>query len=369
MIVLEGERWKRVRKVGQKAFQRHFLDGMVPHISKMCDRAIQKHMLGQESSVDLHYVLAQLTFDAFHQYAYGVDFNVLGGEHAELLDSCITISETMSSRARFPFPLLWKLPTPHNRKINAAKVTLMEYISKLYDDRMDAINAGHSGEALLDSFLAANDEETGPAQLSKAEILDQIGTFFFGAFDTTSNTLALALHHLAQNPEIQEELAVSLEGVDLNLSTAASLQALPLLNNVVDETNRYTPTAQAFPRTTTEESVVAGYTLPKGSLCLIDWCAANRDPQNWPGQTSEDLLTFRPNRWLESKPRKMAHLPFGHGARICIGSQLALLEMRFVIAHLVQRLRFSPDPNKPVEYGTKLAFGPKNGAWLHISPR
>lgn len=369
MIVLEGEPWQRVRKVGQKAFQRHHLDGMVAHVASMCDRAIEKHMLVEGSSVDMHRIMAELTFDAFHRFAYAVDFNVLGGDHRDLLDACITISESMNARTRAPIPLLWKLPTSKNRQINAAKDTLMTYISKLYDDRMEAIDAGRGGEALLDAFIAANVEEHVSVRLSKDEILDQIGTFFFGAFDTTSNTLALTLHHLAHNAEIQDELANSLQNIDFRSCTAASLQDLSLLSNVTDETNRFTPTAQAFPRTVLEETVVGGFTVPAGATCLIDWCAANRDPQNWPGQTTEDLLRFRPSRWQESKPKKMAHLPFGHGPRICIGSQLALLEMRFIVGYLTQRLKFSPDPKRPTEYGTKLAFGPKDGAWLYVTPR
>jgi len=374
MIVLEGAAWQRVRKIGQKALQKQKLDRFLPHVYAMCERSVEQHFstsIQRGVAVDVHRVMAELTFDSFHRFAYDKDFNVLGGENKELLDACIAISSQLSQRLRVPIPWLYKLPTPANRRVEAARVLLHSCVNDLLEQRLEVMAAGTEIGSLLDGFIIANREEMDEKErLSRKEITDQIGTFFFGAFDTTSNTLAMALDHLANNPDIQEQLAASLANVDMRQVTFESLNELSFLGAVVDETNRFSPTAQMFPRSLKQDLLLSnGIAMKKGMQCLLDWSSNGRDASMWPGQTTEDLRVFRPQRWLESTPKKMAHLPFGHGARICIGSKLALAEMKMAIACLIKSLCFAPDPNRRMTYGTKLAFGPADGAWLHASSR
>jgi len=297
--------------------------------------------------------------------------NCVGGDRLDLLHACKELGEVISRRSRVPFETLWKLPLTSNREADQHYSTMRKEIGEVYEARVSAIQKGEVGEGVLDNLLTANEEEDPKSRMTKEEILDQIATFFFGSFDTTGNTLAMALNHLALNPEVQEELAASLAEVDFSQQTAASLAGLELLVAVTEETNRLTPTAPAFPRTAVRDTAICGgkYTVKKGAACILDWSVASLDSAHWPGQTSEDLLTFRPHRWLESKPAKLAHLPFGFGSRMCPGSQLATMEMRLVLGYLIQKIRVAPDPARPMEYATKLALGPKNGAWLSVSLR
>lgn len=58
-----------------------------------------------------------------------------------------------------------------------------------------------------------------------------------------------------------------------------------------------------------------------------------------------DAGDFRPERWLEASPQQATMMerywmPFGLGARTCIGKHISLLEIAKVIPELISRFEF-----------------------------
>jgi cytochrome P450 len=92
--------------------------------------------------------------------------------------------------------------------------------------------------------------------------------------------------------------------------------------------------------------------IPKGALILWSAHLAGRDAAAWP-----DPLRFDPDRFvgLDDDRRALAEMtwvPFGRGARNCIGFALAQMELTLLVARLAQRLDLSPVPaNVPAPAG------------------
>jgi cytochrome P450 len=199
--------------------------------------------------------------------------------------------------------------------------------------------------------------------MTREEMLDNIGTIFFGAYDTTSATLAFTMHFLAQQQAAQDTLATELKGVDLATIPREALEKLPYLDMVCREANRLSPTATAFPRTALEDIELGGFSIKKGTTCILDHVTLpGKDPEHWGGQT--DLADFRPERWGEVKPNRLASLPFGFGGRICPGAQLATLEHKFITAYFVQKFSWRVDATRPMTTTMKVGLCPANGCWL-----
>mmetsp|Transcript_90008 Transcript_90008/g.241318 ORF Transcript_90008/g.241318 Transcript_90008/m.241318 type:complete len:495 (-) Transcript_90008:52-1536(-) len=178
MIVLEGVPWQRIRKIGMKALQKQKLDAMVPYVISTCQKAIDRH-LTTSSPVEMHDVMSAVTFDAFHQFAYELDMNCVGGDRLDLLHACKELGEVISRRSRVPFETLWKLPLTSNREADQHYSTMRKEIGEVYEARVSAIQKGEVGEGVLDNLLTANEEEDPKSRMTKEEILDQIATFFF----------------------------------------------------------------------------------------------------------------------------------------------------------------------------------------------
>ncbi|MGE0141480.1 MAG: cytochrome P450 [Ilumatobacteraceae bacterium] len=109
-----------------------------------------------------------------------------------------------------------------------------------------------------------------------------------------------------------------------------------LIPNAVEEVLRFDSSQVSWRRITTRETELCGITLPAGTQVLLNFAAANRQPDLF-----DDPDTFDIHR-----PNAARHISFGKGIHYCLGAQLAKIELRIVLEALTQRipsLRLAPD--------------------------
>ncbi|MFI7131632.1 cytochrome P450 [Nonomuraea sp. NPDC050153] len=129
-------------------------------------------------------------------------------------------------------------------------------------------------------------------------------------FDTTANMLALGTFALLQNPE-----------------QLAALRAEPALaEGAVEELLRYLSVAKGFGRVALEDVELGGQTIKAGTMVLLTYNTANRDPER-----------FTDPQTLDLRRQEGGHLAFGHGIHQCLGQQLARVELRVALPALLNR--------------------------------
>lgn len=109
--------------------------------------------------------------------------------------------------------------------------------------------------------------------------------------------------------------------------------------------------------------VLQGYTIPKGSVIVPNLWSVHRDPNIW-----EKPDEFQPSRFLDEKGqliKKEAFIPFGMGKRVCMGEQLAKMELFLIFASLMQSFTFlypenAAKPSMDGRFGLTLAPCPFN---------
>ncbi|MGW0120355.1 cytochrome P450 [Streptomyces sp. NPDC003327] len=129
-------------------------------------------------------------------------------------------------------------------------------------------------------------------------------------FDTTANMLSLGTFALLRNP--------------------AQLTALrddpTLIDRAVEELLRYLTVAKSFMRTALEDVEIGGQTIEAGTTVVLSYHTANRDPDRYTDPHALDL-----------RRESGGHLAFGHGIHLCLGAQLARVEMRVAFSALLAR--------------------------------
>jgi cytochrome P450 len=95
------------------------------------------------------------------------------------------------------------------------------------------------------------------------------------------------------------------------------------------------------------ETTIVGYQVPKGATLFISPYTLHRRPEYFPQPEVFDPERFSPAR--EKQLPRYAYIPFGAGARICIGNHLALMEGQLLIATIVQQARLSLVPGQQIE--------------------
>lgn len=129
--------------------------------------------------------------------------------------------------------------------------------------------------------------------------------------DTTSASTAGAMQALAQDPEQWAKVKADRS----------------LLPGIVEEAIRWTSPVQHFMRTAANDVEVGGQLIRKGDWIMINYVAANHDPDQFDDPRRFDAARS-PNR----------HLAFGAGAHQCLGLHLARLEMRLLFEALLDRV-------------------------------
>jgi cytochrome P450 len=114
------------------------------------------------------------------------------------------------------------------------------------------------------------------------------------------------------------------------------LPRLAHTTQVVKESLRLYPPIWVIPRYAVGHDAVGGYQVQAGSFVVFNTFATHRHSAFW-----DDPEAFRPGRfggqWTDLDPD--AFLPFGLGARQCIGNAFAMVELTLVMATLAQRGR------------------------------
>jgi cytochrome P450 len=141
------------------------------------------------------------------------------------------------------------------------------------------------------------------------------------------------------------------------------LAQLPLLERVVKESLRILPPVPFNHRISAEDTELGGYAVPRGTELIASIYRTQRMPELFP-----EGDRFRPERWENLDPGPYAYSPFGAGPRMCIGATFALMEVRIVLAMLLQTLRVELAPNARIDRFISITMAPKHGLPMHLHP-
>ena len=178
--------------------------------------------------------------------------------------------------------------------------------------------------------------------------------------DTTGSTAAFLLYHLAANPDKAELLYREIcdtIGPAGNL-TEAALARMKYMKAVQMESQRILPAVWGTSRMYDRDVTIAGYSIPKGSTVVRCGTFSSMDSDSFP-----EPEQFRPERWLRGHEQRhtahsFANLPFGHGARSCIGQRFARLELFTLMVKLVQTYRMEYVGDGEVGFHTRFVTVP-----------
>ncbi|KAA6212903.1 cytochrome P450 [Streptomyces albofaciens JCM 4342] len=188
--------------------------------------------------------------------------------------------------------------------------------------------------------------------LDDTELRDQLVSLLFPGHETTASAVAWALFRLAVHDRLRRDLLDELAATDADGSDA---KRTPLLHAACLETLRLTPpTLIGENRVLTQTQVLDGATWPPGTRLTPCIYIAHRHPD-----TYRRPREFVPERFLGRRRPGSVYLPFGGGTRRCPGADLALMEMRMILAAVLRSVGLScPDPLRATPQTRGAAMGP-----------
>jgi cytochrome P450 len=165
-------------------------------------------------------------------------------------------------------------------------------------------------------------------------VRDQLLTMLIAGHDTSTAHLAWTLYLLGAHPRWMERVRDEVRReLGAEPPSPERVRRLPALQQVLHESLRLYPPIHALSRTTVADVTLAGFRVPAGTRLLVSVYLAHRHPAYW-----EEPSAFRPERWGDgARPHAFAYLPFGGGARNCVGAPFAQIEAPLILASILQR--------------------------------
>jgi cytochrome P450 len=353
VIVAEGEKWKRQRRILQPGFSAKRMEGYSALMCKATETALSKFTDAKVIDLAFDHWAHELTMDVILQ-------TLFSRTDPTIRDQAIKAVATLAQvgMAEMFWPMSSPDWLPHKAAKRQAKQVLDELIRSnirarrerhLRQDPPTSIDQG--ADDVLNMLMSVRDETGDGGALSDEEIRDQCMTIFLAGHETSALAISwwawLMAEHPAATQRAQAEVDSVLQG---RPPRYADVEGLGYLSATLKEALRlYPPAPGLIARRTLRELKIGQWTIPKGAMIRITSWAIHRDERWFTNATS-----FTPERFLDNAlpPKRHSYLPFGTGPRICIGSHFASTELTLIAAYLSQRFTFqsqsAPQPKLAV---------------------
>ncbi|GAB6026988.1 hypothetical protein CHUAL_013654 [Chamberlinius hualienensis] len=206
------------------------------------------------------------------------------------------------------------------------------------------LNNWKDGDAndFIDYYIAEiKRQEVSEEPFTVDNLLGSLWDIFVAGVDTTNTTLLWAFLFLAFERDAQRKAQQELDEVvgRLRMPCVDDFTYLPYTEALIMEVHRKASLVPlSVPHRTIEDAKVLGYVIPKGTTCLQNIYAIHHDPMLW-----DEPDVFKPERFLDKNNKVVwppYFMPFSVGARSCIGRNMAQMELKIIISHLLHKFNF-----------------------------
>jgi len=357
VFLASGDEWRKTHGVMRPHLSGPTVNGQSVQVGQVFERHIQRlkdgiQAAGGEAEFDFRKEMQLATLDVAMQVLFGAQ---LGDK--ELLD-CQQAFQTVMKW----LPIETANPTDFSLSRlpgNSGLKKAYQHLQGLADQMVARRRLDPSpAQDILGALVQAVDPDTGKP-FSDERLRNEVLTLMLAGHETTATMLSWSFAELSRKPELwsqlQQEVDQKLNG---KFPNADQLKELDVVDNTFNETLRLYSPAYFLVREASEDTEIGppGATLKaeKGTQLMMSTFHMHRDSANW----GEDAEEFRPERFEEADKGKM--VPFGSGARVCMGQHLARLEARMLLTRFAQEFEMVGCPNAPLTVESDISVHPSD---------
>jgi cytochrome P450 len=365
LLSAEGDQWRTQRRILAPVFARKTIMDFAPAMLEAAKALTARWRSKDNQTIDIAAEASRLTLDVLERTIFSDGF----GRDAEEIRDAMGVYFNTIGRID-PLDLIGLPPSvpriSHLRVRSTLRVfeTAIDQIIALRRQRVNE-TPGDAADDILTLLLAALDPDTGE-RMSEAEVRSNILTFIAAGHETTANTITWSLFLLSQSAEWRERVAAEAYR-QLDGPIAGLADRLVETRAVIDEAIRLYPPIAAMSRVAAGDDTLNGVPIKRGTMIVIAPYVLHRHQLYW-----RDPDGFDPSRFLgkaKSEIDRFTYIPFGAGARTCIGSAFALQEATLVLATIMREFDLKLAPNKQVWPLLRVTLRPADGLQMIIKSK
>lgn len=364
---VDGDSWEFQRKMacfelGSFSIKMYALELVTAEIRSRLIPLLSSAANKDNNILDLQDVFRRFSFDSICRFSFGLDpeclmLNLPISTFATAFDLASKLS---AERALAPSPIVWKI----KRLLNIGSEKQLKGAIKLVNELAETMihqrrQMGFSKKNdLLSRFMASIDNDK--------YLRDIVVSFLLAGRDTVASGLTSFFWLLSQHPEVESAIRNESDKImkpNQDLVSFEQLRELHYLNAAVYESMRLFPPVQFDSKFAQEDDILPdGTFVRKGTRVTYHPYAMGRMERIW----GPDCLEFKPERWLRNG-RFVPENPFKYpvfqaGHRVCLGKDIALVEMKTVALAVVRKFNIRvSDPNQAPRFAPGLTATVRGG--------
>ncbi|KAG1695971.1 hypothetical protein DVH05_018958 [Phytophthora capsici] len=369
IVITNGDTWKRQRRVLVNLFSARALrENMTPISQKYAVqlRKIFEKAVESKEALDVFGLMHCYTLDVFGEIGFGTEMKLLDGRYQPLAEAIEESQYIVSARFKQP-DALWKikrwLDVGSEKKLRHAIEVIDEHVMGIISGAIQrrqerkevGKKANHADKDIVSIIL--DSMESNNQVVDPVEVRNIATAALIAGRDTTADALGWLFHVLSENPSVEAKLRSELLkhlpkfATDAEYApTVEELNEVHYLEATIRELLRILPAGPLIATQCVRDTVFPdGTFVPKNTDIVVAFYTTGRLKSVW----GEDVLEFKPERFLDPETGEVIKVSsskfcaFSAGPRICVGRNLAFLEMKVVIANIVSRFHLVPEPGRP----------------------
>ncbi|XP_043698594.1 cytochrome P450 94A1-like [Telopea speciosissima] len=351
----DGDRWKFERQISSPEFNtkslRKFVGTVVEAELSECLLPLLCTANTENSVLDLQDILQRFAFDNICKIAFGFDPKSLSpsfpqpqAEFAVAFDEAVKLIT-----GRFPtmFPAVWKMKRALNirseKQLGLAVSHIRQFARSIVREKRRELEEKSSLETvdLLSRILNSG-------QLDEDLATDMVISFILAGRDTTSAALTWFFWLVSCNYQVEEEIVKEIKEMKDTMDYDGVKDMVYTHASLCESMRLYPPVPHDAKEAAEDDVLPDGTIVKKGMRVTYHPYTMGRLESLW----GKDWAEFRPERWLEreessGKWRFVARDPYTYtvfqaGPRICLGKEMAFLQMQRIVAGVMRRYRVGP---------------------------
>jgi len=341
LFTLEGKAWRQQRKTAQPSVSgpnlANMTSVMVGVMKEMVERLDGHEKTGKPLEISKEAFHFKLTIVMRSLFSTNLDRS----EFEQVLSALTSILKEIEKRVWEVIPLPLWIPSPRNRKLEAAIATMSKIIDGVVEQRL-ASKIYH--DDLLDMLIRA-EQICGWDGDSLRSVRDQVISIAIAGHETGAVSLCWLMFELFRNPRIAANIRAEANAVFGDADPDfQSFQNLKYTHQVFKEILRLYPPLWTVSRQTRKADMLGRHKLPKDAIVMLSPYVMHRHPKFWSDPDVFDPDRFSPEE--EEKRHKLAYFPFGGGPHLCLGNRFGSLEGVLSLAMLCQKFDFEICPGQ-----------------------
>ncbi|KAG2781012.1 hypothetical protein PC129_g10346 [Phytophthora cactorum] len=388
IFAVDGHMWMQQRKTASNLFSmRELRESMATVVQDNVNtlNGIFQRALDKGESVDLFHLLNRFTFEVISEVAFGVKFGGLLSESEHPVETAFNYAQQRMFERFLEPTWLWKLQRWLNigvesklkKNIQIIDNTCYNIISRSIEERQASTVDAASKRNIISLFLdGVSDDAKIKQDLDPQYLRDIVVSFMTAGRDSTTAALSWFFYTVSQHPEIEEKIrqeisskVPELASGALSSPSAAQASELVYLEATVKEALRLNPAVPSNIREALEDVVLCDGTVVRAGEA-VSWSSYSlgRMPHVW----GPDAKEFKPERWIDATTGKLVGVSpfkyplFNAGSRSCLGTKLAMTEIKITAASVLSKYRLTVVPGQTITYRIGLSLAMKNGLKVEV---